>query len=61
MYWVYDLPNWIFELLTIILFVAFSLAGLLASRRMIRRVNPEPLERVYRQMVNPCLYTGQMQ
>jgi len=61
MYWVYDLPNWIFELLTIILFVAFSLAGLLASRRMIRRVNPEPLERVYRQMVNPRLYTGQMQ
>jgi hypothetical protein len=39
MYWVYDLPNWIFELLTIFLFVAFSLAGLFASRRMIRRVH----------------------
>jgi len=61
MYWVYDLPNWISELLTIILFVAFSLTGLLASRRMIRRVSPEPLERVYHQMVNPRLYTGQMQ
>jgi hypothetical protein len=39
MYWVYDLPNWLFELLTISLFVAFGLAGLLASRRMIRRVH----------------------
>jgi hypothetical protein len=39
MYWVYDLPNWIFESLTILLFVAFSLAGLLTSRRMIRRVH----------------------
>lgn len=39
MYWVYDLPNWLFELLTILLFVSFSLAGLLASRKMIRRVH----------------------
>jgi hypothetical protein len=38
-YWVYNLPNWIFELLTLLLFVAFGLAGLLASRRMIRRVH----------------------
>ena len=37
MYWVYNLPNWLFELLTLFLFVAFGLAGLLASRRMIRR------------------------
>ena len=39
MYWVYDLPNWLFELITIVLFVAFGVAGLLASRRMIRRVH----------------------
>jgi hypothetical protein len=39
MYWVYDLPNWLFELLTIALFVAFSLAGLLATRKAIRRVH----------------------
>lgn len=39
MYWVYDLPNWLFEFLTLFLFVAFGLAGLLASRRMIRRVH----------------------
>ena len=40
LYWIYDLPNWLFELLTILLFVAFSLSGLLATRRMIRRVPP---------------------
>ncbi len=32
MYWIYDLPNWLFELLTILLLVSFSLAGLLVSR-----------------------------
>jgi hypothetical protein len=48
MYWVYDLPNWLFELLTILLFVAFSLGGLLASRRMIRRVH---LQRSYNDIV----------
>ncbi len=39
MYWVYEIPNWLFEILTILLFVAFSVAGLLASRRMVRRVH----------------------
>ena len=39
MYWVYNFPNWLFELLTILLFVSFSLAGLLASRKIIRRVH----------------------
>jgi len=48
MYWVYDLPNWLFELLTILLFVGFSLGGLLASRRMIRRVH---LQRSYNDIV----------
>jgi hypothetical protein len=48
MYWVYDLPNWLFELLTISLFVGFSVGGLLASRRMIRRVH---LQRSYNDIV----------
>ncbi len=39
MYWVYNLPNWFFEWLTISLFVAFSLAGLLPSRRWVARVH----------------------
>ncbi len=33
MYWIYDLPNWLFELLTIGLFVVFSLADVLPTRR----------------------------
>lgn len=39
MYWVYNLPNWFFELLTITLFVAFSVAGLLPTRGWVRRVH----------------------
>jgi hypothetical protein len=39
MYWVYNLPNWLFELLTIGFFVAFSLAGMLPSREWARRVH----------------------
>ncbi len=39
MYWVYDLPNWFFELLTIGLFVVFSLAGLLLTRSWMRRIH----------------------
>ncbi|MGC1781053.1 MAG: hypothetical protein WA708_00875 [Acidobacteriaceae bacterium] len=39
MYWVYNLPNWLFELLTIIFFVGFSLAGLFATRKPIRRIH----------------------
>jgi hypothetical protein len=48
MYWVYDLPNWLFELLTISVFVAFSLAGLLSSRRWIRHIH---LQRSYNDIV----------
>lgn len=33
MYWVYDLPIWLFGLLTVLVFCAFGIAGLLASRR----------------------------
>lgn len=36
MYWVYRLPNFLFEFLTIFLFVAFSVAGLLATRKWMR-------------------------
>lgn len=32
MYWVYDIPNWLFGLLTIVVFVAASVGGLYASR-----------------------------
>lgn len=39
MYWVYNLPNWLFELLTIIFFVGFSLVGLFATRKPIRRIH----------------------
>jgi hypothetical protein len=39
MYWVYNLPNWLFELLTIIFFIGFSLVGLFATRKPIRRIH----------------------
>jgi hypothetical protein len=39
MYWVYNLPNWLFELLTVGVFVGFSLAGLLPSRKWVSRVH----------------------
>ena len=39
MYWVYSLPNWLFELLTVGLFVGFSLAGIFPTRARIRRMH----------------------
>ncbi len=39
MYWIYYVPHWLFELLTIGFFVIFSLAGLLPSRRWVRRIH----------------------
>jgi len=36
MYWVYLLPNWLFESLTIFAFVAFGLVGMYASRKWMR-------------------------
>ena len=41
-YWVYDLPNWLFCLLTILVFIAFGVVGLLPTRTWVRhqhRVN----------------------
>lgn len=56
MYWVYDLPNWLFELITV------SPAGgrFVGFGRKIS-VSPEPLPQVYRQRVNPRPCTRQMQ
>jgi hypothetical protein len=39
MYWVYDLPNWLFGLLTIVITVAIGLSGLYATRRWVRRIH----------------------
>ena len=39
MYWLYSLPNWLFELLTIGFFVAFGLAGIFPTRARIRRLH----------------------
>jgi hypothetical protein len=36
MYWVYNLPNWLFAVLTVGVFVAFSLAGIFCTRSWIR-------------------------
>lgn len=33
MYWIYDLPNWLFGTLTVFLFCAFGIGGLIATRR----------------------------
>ena len=39
MYWVYDLPNWLFAALTIAVAVAIGLAGFYATRKWVRRVH----------------------
>ena len=39
LYWVYDLPNWLFGMLTIAVMVAIGLGGLYATRRWVRRVH----------------------
>jgi hypothetical protein len=41
MYWVYRLPNWFFGLLTVSVFVGFSLAGIFLSRRWMRRIHAQ--------------------
>lgn len=37
-YWIYDLPNWTLGVLIVATFVALSLAGLFATRPMVRRL-----------------------
>ena len=39
MYWVYELPNWLFGILTVLAFVAIGLVGLYPTRGWIRRVH----------------------
>jgi hypothetical protein len=39
LYWVYDLPTWLFGVLTVILFVAFGLAGLYLLRGWVKRID----------------------
>ncbi len=41
MYWVYDLPNWLFGLLCITAFILLGAAGLYATRGFVRRVHRE--------------------
>jgi hypothetical protein len=41
MYWVYDIPNWLFGILTISTFVAFGLAGLYLTRRWVQRLHSD--------------------
>jgi Protein of unknown function (DUF4239) len=36
-FWIYDLPNWLLGLLTVLVFAGLSTAGLLASRPLVRR------------------------
>jgi hypothetical protein len=39
MYWIYDLPNWVFGTLTVVVFVAVGLAGLYLTRRWVERIH----------------------
>src|SRR6478672_7454483 len=41
MYWVYDLPDWLFATLTIAVTVSVGLIGLYATRQWVRRVHGE--------------------
>ena len=38
-YWIYDLPTWLFGVLTVIVFVAFGLAGLFLLRGWVQRID----------------------
>jgi Protein of unknown function (DUF4239) len=39
LYWVYDLPNWLFGTLTVVVFLVIGLGGLFLSRGLVRRVH----------------------
>ena len=41
LYWVYDLPTWLFALLTIAVTVAVGLAGFYSTRKWVRRIHGE--------------------
>lgn len=38
-YWVYNLPNWLFAVLTISIYVLFGLAGLFLTRKWVRQLH----------------------
>ncbi|QQL50222.1 bestrophin-like domain [Mucilaginibacter ginkgonis] len=40
-FWVYDLPNWLFAVLTITVFLIFGLFGMLATRKVARKMHIE--------------------
>src|SRR5215469_1156118 len=39
LYWVYDLPNWLFGALTVAVFVALGVSGLFVTRGWVRRLH----------------------
>jgi hypothetical protein len=39
LYWIYDLPNWLFGILTIFVTEAIGLGGLYATRKWVRRIH----------------------
>src|ERR1035438_10299826 len=39
MYWVYDMPNWVFGMLTISIFLAIGLGGYFGSRKWVRSLH----------------------
>jgi Protein of unknown function (DUF4239) len=42
-FWIYDLPNWLLGLLTVLVFAGLAAAGLVASRPLVRRaLGPPP-------------------
>ncbi len=41
LYWLYDLPNWLFGVIVISFFSAFGLTGLFTTRRFVRRQHKE--------------------
>jgi len=43
MYWVYDLPNWLFAALTVAVAVAIGLIGFYATRKWVRRVHGDEI------------------
>ena len=41
LYWLYDLPNWLFGVIVIAFFLAYGLIGLFTTRRFVRRQHKE--------------------
>lgn len=41
LYWLYDLPNWLFGIVVVLFFTLYGLAGLFATRRWVKRQHRE--------------------